>query len=83
MKETSVSSAKVRIHVASSGQKETCLRGRKGVVKRESGVKKGERSGECVRVKEGREIEGVKGNRATKNWGNYGVTVRRGIEIRE
>lgn len=60
----SVSGAIVRLHVANSEQKKTCLRGRKGVVRRESGVKGRGRSGECVRVEEREEIEGVKSSRA-------------------
>lgn len=43
----SVSGAIVRMYVANSEQTKTCLRKRKGVVRRKSGVKKGGRSGEC------------------------------------
>lgn len=72
----SVFGAIVRIHVANNEQKKTCLRGRKGVVRRESGMKGRKRSGECVRVEEGEEIGGVKSSRAGVI---YGMTVGREI----
>lgn len=76
----SVSGAIVRIYVANSKHKKTYLKKGKGVVRRESGVKKGGRSGECMRVEDGREIGGVKDTRATKGWGSiYKVTVGREI----
>lgn len=45
------------------------MRGRKGVVRRENEVKRGRKSGECVRIEKESEIGKVKGSRATKGRG--------------